>query len=228
MQVFELRETPEPHIIMKYYPLGNIADAAIADQEEYVSAFGQILDGLSHLHAKGVAHRDLKPENFLIEMKPLFKVVIIDFGLAKIATDAALMTTFCGSLKYAAPEVFPGLSRGHGPLVDAWSLGVIILEWIYRIPDPPDVPKSNDSTGKVSVARWCDWIKAWATLLLKRLKDQEKDQLVQILICMIEVKVAKRWPASWCLAQGFKGSLFKRRVADGLVVCASGLEEDLG
>jgi serine/threonine protein kinase len=26
--------------------------------------------------------------------------------------------------EYAAPEVFPGLSDGHGPKVDVWSLGV--------------------------------------------------------------------------------------------------------
>lgn len=55
VQVFELRETPEPAIIMAYYPLGNIVDAGIVDEDRYVSALGQILDGLSHLHAKGVA-----------------------------------------------------------------------------------------------------------------------------------------------------------------------------
>ena len=221
MQVIELRETPEPAIIMTYYFLGNIVDAGIADEEGYVGAFGQILDGLSHLHAKGVAHRDLKPENFLIEMRPLFKVVITDFGLAKVATDTALLKTFCGSLKYAAPEVFPGLSSGHGPPVDVWSLGVIVFEWIYHTPNPPDVPKPKKRNVEVSAEKWHDWIDEWAELLLNKLEDQENDQLVRILVCMIEVKVEKRWPASRCLAQGFKGSLFKRRVADGLLVCAS-------
>ena len=128
IQVIELRETSEPAIIMTYYPLKNIADAGIADEEGYVNAFGQILDGLSHLHAKGVAHRGLKPENFLIEIRPLFKVVITDFGLAKVATNTALLKTFCGSPKYAAPEVFPSLSSGPGPPLDVWSLGVIVFE----------------------------------------------------------------------------------------------------
>lgn len=38
---------------------------------------------------------------------------------------------------------------------------------------------------------------------------------------MLEITVRKRWPAKKCLAQGFKVGLFKRRVADGFVVCAS-------
>ena len=73
-------------------------------------------------------HRDLKPENFLIEFEPYFKIVITDFGLANVVIDNAWLKTFCGSLKYAAPEVFPGFSQGHGLLADVWSMGVIGIE----------------------------------------------------------------------------------------------------
>ena len=52
MQVFEFRETPEPIIIMAYYHQGNIVNAGIVDEDRYISALGQILDGLNHLHAK--------------------------------------------------------------------------------------------------------------------------------------------------------------------------------
>ncbi|KAL8987938.1 MAG: hypothetical protein Q9177_002915, partial [Variospora cf. flavescens] len=99
-----------------------------------------ILDGLKHLHAKGVVHHDLKPENILVERNPLFKVIIADFGMAKVATGTALLQTFCGTLKYTAPEVFPGLNPGHGPLVDIFLLGVMVYEWIYDLPNPPNVP----------------------------------------------------------------------------------------
>ena len=177
---------------MAYYPLGNIVDVGIVDDDRYVSALGQILDGLSHLHAKGVAHRDLKPENFLIEMDPLFKIVIADFGLAKIASDNALLKTYCGSLKYAAPEVFPGLSSGHGPPVDVWSLGIIVFKWIYGIPNPPDVPKPKKKNEEVSAQKLYDWIDAWAERLLNKLEDQENDQVIQILVRMIQVKVRSR------------------------------------
>ncbi len=62
MQVIEFRETPEPLIVMEYYEHGNIVEAGVA-YDQYVTAIGQILGGLDHLHVKGVAHRDLKPKN---------------------------------------------------------------------------------------------------------------------------------------------------------------------
>lgn len=88
-QVFELRETPEPMITMAYYPDRNIVDAGIVDEARRISGFGQVLEALSHLHKKGVVHRDLKPENFLVELKPYFKLVITDFGLANVVIDNA-------------------------------------------------------------------------------------------------------------------------------------------
>ncbi|KAK0840220.1 hypothetical protein LTR03_010733 [Friedmanniomyces endolithicus] len=220
VQVFELRETPEPTIIMDYYPLGNITDTNTA-YDEYVSAWGQILDGLKHLHAKGVVHRDLKPENILVERSPLFKVIIADFGMAKVATDTTLLQTFCGTLKYAAPEVFPGLSSGHGPLVDIFSLGVMVYEWIYTLPDPPSVPAPRKRDEQVSDKQWYTWLDEWVGLLLDKLEDEEDDSAIQILVHMVETKVTLRWSATKCLVQGFKSGLFKRRVADGLVGCAS-------
>ena len=220
VQVFELRETPEPTIIMDFYPLGNISDANTA-YDEYITAWGQILDGLKHLHAKGVVHRDLKPENILVERNPLFKVIIADFGMAKVTTDTALLQTFCGTLKYAAPEVFPGLSSGHGPLVDIFSLGIMVYEWIYALPNPPDAPKPKKNNQEVFDKQWCTWLDEWVGLLLDKLEDEEDDSAIRILICMIETKVTSRWSATKCLTQGFRNRLFQRRVADGLIGCAS-------
>jgi serine/threonine protein kinase len=127
---------------MDYYEHGNIAEAGVT-YDQYVTAFGQILDGLGHLHAKRVAHRDLKPENILVEKFPFFKVVITDFGLSRVVTDATVLTTFCGTLKYLAPEAFPGISQGYNSSTDVWATGVILFEWLYGIPHPPTVPKTQ-------------------------------------------------------------------------------------
>lgn len=218
MQVFEFLETPEPMIVMEYYPDGNMVDALVVDDERRISATGQILDGLNHLHAKGLAHRDLKPENFLVKLKP-FQVVIADFGLSKVVPDTSLLKTFCGTLKYAAPEVFPGLSDGHGPKVDVWSLGVIILEWIYGLPTLPASPRRRRNQETITTEQWCKWVADWTALLLKQLKDEDEGQLIEILIHMINVNDRTRWPTYKCLALGFENRLFKRRRADGLVVC---------
>ncbi len=212
-------------IVMAYYPDGNILDAGIVDDERYVSALGQILEGLSHLHAKGVVHRDLKSENFLVEKKPLFKVVITDFGLSKVVTNTTLLTTFCGTLKYIAPEVFPGDSKGHGPLADVWSLGVIVLEWIYNIPTPPDVPKPKGKGKNVPPEEWYQWVQSWSDQLFHKLDNEEAGQVVELLLRMIVVKATRRWGAWKCLTQGFANGLFKRRTADGLVVCSRDPDE---
>jgi hypothetical protein len=58
-------------------------------------------------------------------------------------------------------------------------------------------------------------------LLFDRLEDQEDDKVIQILAHMIEIKATSRWAASRCLAHGYKSGVFKRRVSDGLVACAS-------
>jgi len=50
-----------------------------------------LLSGLSFLHSHGIVHRDLKPENILIIGDPSgsedFRVIIIDFGLARRMVD---------------------------------------------------------------------------------------------------------------------------------------------
>jgi serine/threonine protein kinase len=215
VQVFEFREAPDPMIIMEYYPDGNIVDALIISDERRISAVGQILDGLSYLHAKGLVHRNLKPENLLVKLEP-FQVAISDFGMSKVVPD--FLKTFSRTSPYAAPEVYPGQSHGYGCQADVWSLGVITLELMYGLPPLPAYPRLQTNQRTLTAAQWRIWIGDWTTLLLARLNGKE-DQLTEILLHVIEVGPRKRWSANKCLAWGFENGLFKRRLVDGLVIC---------
>mmetsp|Transcript_16104 Transcript_16104/g.40721 ORF Transcript_16104/g.40721 Transcript_16104/m.40721 type:complete len:603 (-) Transcript_16104:480-2288(-) len=84
-----------------------------------------ILKAISHLHEKGIAHRDLKPENILYESKSEdSKLMVADFGFAKLRDTGEMMKTMCGSPVYVAPEV---ISRvGYNTKCDMWSIGVIL------------------------------------------------------------------------------------------------------
>lgn len=91
----------------------------------------ELLDGLSHLHARDVLHRDLKPENVLLHSGDdgLRHVWLADLGLANAASD--LMRTkgrMEGTPGFMSPEQKLGLPREYGPWTDLYSLGVMIWE----------------------------------------------------------------------------------------------------
>uniref|UniRef100_UPI0035C926E3 protein kinase domain-containing protein n=1 Tax=Plectonema radiosum TaxID=945768 RepID=UPI0035C926E3 len=73
-----------------------------------------LLSVLQFCHQKQVIHRDIKPEN-IIRRSPLSKggwgdLVLVDFGAAKIASNAALNQTgtSIGTPEYVAPEQIRG------------------------------------------------------------------------------------------------------------------------
>ena len=73
----------------------------------------QICEALGFIHDHGIVHRDIKPENILVASEePLF-VKLSDFGLSKMIghDNKTFLKTFCGTLLYCAPEVYPGFQQ---------------------------------------------------------------------------------------------------------------------
>lgn len=65
----------------------------------------------------------MKIENILISQNGNIK--IIDFGLSNLFSPRSSLSTFCGSLYFAAPELLNAKAY-TGPEVDVWSFGVVL------------------------------------------------------------------------------------------------------
>ncbi|ELS33736.1 MULTISPECIES: bifunctional serine/threonine-protein kinase/formylglycine-generating enzyme family protein [Pseudanabaena] len=91
-----------------------------------------LLPVLQFIHAGNVIHRDIKPEN-IIRRRSDGKLVLVDFGAAKMATKTALTKTgtMIGSAEYTAPEQ----ARGKAVFAsDIYALGVSCIYLLTQIP----------------------------------------------------------------------------------------------
>jgi len=92
---------------------------------EALRVMDELLDGLQVAHRQGIVHRDLKPGNIVLA-GPERAVKLTDFGVAKMATDAAQagVGERVGTISYMCPQ----LLRGEEVDVEAdiFSCGVIL------------------------------------------------------------------------------------------------------
>lgn len=99
---------------------------------ELLNIFDQILDALSHAHARNVVHRDLKPDNILLEEGPnkQLRARLIDFGVAQhheAPLGDTLESSVVGTPEYMSPEQCLG-SPTVSPASDLYAVGVMLYE----------------------------------------------------------------------------------------------------
>jgi serine/threonine-protein kinase len=96
--------------------------------QEAMAYVDQVLVALSYAHGRHVIHRDIKPGNIMIT--PGGTVKLMDFGIARSATDHSLTATgtTLGSLYYMSPEQVK--SGATDERSDLYSLGVTLYELV--------------------------------------------------------------------------------------------------
>ena len=90
-----------------------------------------LLPVLHFIHEKSIVHRDIKPSNIIIRSSD-HQPVLIDFGVAKLVANTALVRTgtIIGSPEYMAPEQTRGKAIAAS---DLFSLGVTCIHLMTGI-----------------------------------------------------------------------------------------------
>lgn len=129
------------YLVMPYVTGGTLRDLlekrGILPLNTIVSIIEQAAAALDYAHEQGIIHRDLKPGNILFHGDG--RILLADFGLAKIVNEAAESTsetpsgitsagTIIGTPEYFSPE------QSTGNLVDrrtdVYSLGIVLYQML--------------------------------------------------------------------------------------------------
>ena len=131
--VFDIGETPEGQlfIAMAYCPGETLKERILRGPmpiDEAIDIAIQIGEALGAAHEGGTVHRDIKPANILITDRDQVKVV--DFGLAKLAGEAAVTRqgSVIGTPAYMSPEQATGDDADGRS--DLWALGAVLYEMV--------------------------------------------------------------------------------------------------
>mmetsp|Transcript_99525 Transcript_99525/g.214741 ORF Transcript_99525/g.214741 Transcript_99525/m.214741 type:complete len:357 (+) Transcript_99525:18-1088(+) len=136
-------------------------DSGSMTESKARKAFVQILDGLEHMHSKGVVHRDMSLENLLIfnaDDEDAMQIIIIDWGMAArvpmYKSDDGWRDFLvppmgcCGKKNYIAPEVIQNADKRTASAfsamrADVWATGVILFMLLTSIPPFESATDSN-------------------------------------------------------------------------------------
>mmetsp|Transcript_4946 Transcript_4946/g.5744 ORF Transcript_4946/g.5744 Transcript_4946/m.5744 type:complete len:333 (-) Transcript_4946:201-1199(-) len=131
------------YLILEYSPGGELYKKLTAKGRfsEKMSAryICDLSQALNFCHSKHVIHRDIKPENLLIGAQGEIKIA--DFGWS-VHAPTSRRNTLCGTLDYLPPEMVEG--REHDEMVDVWSLGVLLYEFL--VGSPPFEAEGHSAT----------------------------------------------------------------------------------
>lgn len=215
------------YIIMEFVPCGDLqqhlTEHGPLTEKTGKSVAAQVFDALDYLHAKNITHRDIKPDNILLASTDPndFVIKLSDFGLSKVVNNNdTFLKTFCGTLLYCAPEVFPhydghagskGTKRPRKPppqkklhsysqAVDIWSFGAVL--W-YSLCLRPPFEGVADNTGRGMFDK----------IMMTPLDDTDlvrqgvSDKAVALLVHMLNTDPTERPSAEDCLRSEWLSSI---------------------
>ncbi len=135
-------ESGRYYLVMRWIGGGDLAEqmrvsGGKVDEPTVTKWTIQICDVLHYIHSQNppIIYRDLKPANLMIDNKT-GRVMLVDFGIARIVQPTEKGVTAIGTMGYAPPELFAGKVE---PRSDIYSLGATIFHMLTGS-DPQDNP----------------------------------------------------------------------------------------
>jgi serine/threonine protein kinase len=135
-------ETGRYYLVMRWIGGGDLAEqmrirGGVVDEATVCKWAVQICDVMHYIHTQKppIIYRDLKPANLMLDDKTE-RVMLVDFGIARIVRPTEKGVTAIGTMGYAPPELFAGKVE---PRSDIYSLGATIFHMLTGS-DPQDNP----------------------------------------------------------------------------------------
>ena len=131
-RLYEVIETPSKiYLIMEYCSNGELLNYILShnylDEKTARHYFQQYINAINYLHSQNICHRDIKPENLLLDRYKNIK--LIDFGISTFYNGKKLLSSPCGTIIYAPPEMH--LNNNYsGILSDIWNCGIVLYAMV--------------------------------------------------------------------------------------------------
>jgi serine/threonine protein kinase/HAMP domain-containing protein len=107
-------------------------------EQQLVSLFAPLFDGLSVVHRAGYLHRDIKPDNIYVRDED-GTLVLLDFGAARQTTSQSADTGAVVTPGYGPIEQYAGGGR-QGPWTDIYAMGATLF-WVVTGKKPIEAPE---------------------------------------------------------------------------------------
>lgn len=142
VQVYDFEFDPERelyYMVMEYIDgptlRNRLMELSFNDERfsigEAIQIIRPVAEALGYAHGRGMVHRDIKPANIMLEQDG--RVVLTDFGIARIVSGPAMTTSgsMVGTPAYMSPE--QGLGQPGDHRSDIYSLGVVLYQLVTGV-----------------------------------------------------------------------------------------------